>query len=176
MYDMKKRNYLILFFVACACACIIVIGLPTIYFFRSAEGELIPYPDPNLQKTAEYFYYNPPLLPSEITQISGDINSQREQLCAYGDFAKYYFSSSWFINGEKIPNWMYSFAIMGDVDQSGYLSCLTSHLHRWLYPGFHLIEIHWESYLFDVDTSYKFGVKINDVLATPLPTLIPQTP
>lgn len=174
---MKTLKYSALFFILIIAIIFLVsIGCQLIYVFRLAGSRLITTPSTNIEQTAEYLYYNPLPLPSEINDINGDINLPTNYLCAVGDFAKNnlpFQTISWIINGSRIPDWMYknSFYTIDSYD-----SCLNDAFYRWLYPGFHLIEIYWQSNPFDPGKSYQFGVRVNDVLPTPLPTLIPQIP
>jgi len=177
---MKEIKYFILFFASLmlilffSCA-----GCQLVYLLRLSDSKLVTVPDRNIEQTAEYLYYNPLPLPPEITSLRGDINSQIHYLCANGDFAKNdgaYKGISWVINGTRIPDWMYItgvYIMLGT--NASYHSCLDDDFYRWLPSGFHLIEIRSQSNPFDPGMSYQFGVKINDVLATPIPTLIPQT-
>jgi len=182
-------KYVFLSFLLICLFCGLFIILPQlidrqIYLNRLADSRLIiKPPNAEIESTAEYLYNHPNSLPSWIRSISNDIYSP---YCVYGDFSDYSYlfgDIAWFINGSRIPDWMYVKAGIntftgGDSDRYEMINytCLNGPFYRWLYPGFHLFEIRLQTNPFDSGISYQWGVKVNNILATPLPTLIPQTP
>lgn len=164
---MKRFRYIISLFII-TLPITIPISCQFAYWYRLINSRLVSEPYEDIEKMAEYFYHNPPPFPNEIDGLTGDINSE---LCAYGSFARYslIYGISWIVNGTRLPDWMFDYRF---YDNDEHHSCLNYQFQRWLYPGYHLIEIYWQLSPFIPGQSYQFGVKVNDVLATP----IPQTP
>ena len=179
---MKIKIWGIIIFTTAFLIFVIIIGSCQIIDWKiQSETMLIIEPNKDILSTAEYVYFNPVLIPKHIS-IHKEFSDN--SLCiystGYSTYVTVYNGVAWFINGSRIPRWLYDISFLMELsdynNNQNLKTCLKDYVLDWLGPSIHLFEIKFQSNPFDPGISYQWSILINDTLPTSIPTLIPQEP